>query len=169
MVDSVDAATRSHIMSRVRNRNTSPELALRKALFQLGFRYRLHNPALPGKPDLVFPRYRAVVFIHGCFWHWHGCRSHFPEANAAFWQAKILRNQQRDIEVRDQLLARGWRVLVVWECALKARLVAEAAQLTAAWLREEHAFSVIEPTEKAEAGGSLKRIDAAWSVQAAGR
>jgi len=163
MVDSVDAATRSRIMAKVRCRDTLPELVLRKELFRLGFRYRLHCSSLPGKPDIVFPRYRAVVFIHGCFWHWHGCRLHLPEANAAFWHAKIKGNQRRDAETRARLLSTGWRVLVVWECALKTRYLAEAAQLTAVWLRGEYAFSVLEPTEKSSTEAVLKRIDVPWS------
>ncbi|MGK8709166.1 very short patch repair endonuclease [Metapseudomonas otitidis] len=162
MVDSVDAITRSRIMARVRSRDTLPELALRKELFRLGFRYRLHCSTLPGKPDIVFARYRAVVFVHGCFWHWHGCRSHLPATNVAFWQAKITRNQQRDIETRKRLLSIGWRVLVVWECALSTRLVAEAAQLTAAWLRGENLFSILEPAEKMGTDVTLKRTDAPW-------
>lgn len=163
MVDSVDVATRSRIMAKVRCRDTLPELALRKALFRQGFRYRLHCPMLPGKPDIVFPRYRAAVFIHGCFWHWHGCRSHLPEANAEFWRAKIKGNQERDAETSQRLLSIGWRVLVVWECALKARSIIEAAQLTAAWLRGDYAFSVLEPTEKAGPEAALKRTDLPWS------
>jgi DNA mismatch endonuclease (patch repair protein) len=163
MVDSVDAITRSRIMAKVRNRDTAPELALRKELFRLGFRYRLHCPALAGKPDIVFPQYRAVVFIHGCFWHWHGCRVHMPETNATYWQSKLKGNQQRDAETRARLLFAGWRVLEVWECALKTRLVAKAAELTAAWLHGEYAFSVLEPAEKSDTESALRRTDVPWS------
>lgn len=162
MADSFDPVTRSRIMAKVRSADTSPELALRKALFRLGFRYRLHCAALPGKPDLVFPRYHAVVFINGCFWHWHGCRrSRMPATNAAYWQSKIGRNQRRDTEIRGKLFSAGWRVLVVWECALKKRLVGEAAQLSAAWLRGENVFSIIEPAEKTGAESALQRISPA--------
>lgn len=149
-------------MAKVRSADTSPELALRKTLFRLGFRYRLHCAALPGKPDIVFPRYHAVVFINGCFWHWHGCRrSRMPATNAAYWQAKIDRNQRRDTETCDKLLSAGWRVLVVWECALKTRLVVEAAQLSAAWLKGENVFSIIEPAEKTGAKSALQLISPA--------
>lgn len=162
MADLFDPVTRSHIMAKVRSTDTLPELALRKALFRLGFRYCLHCAALPGKPDLVFPRYHAAVFINGCFWHWHGCRrSRMPAANAAYWHAKIDRNQHRDIKTRNELLFAGWRVLIVWECALKKPLVVEAAQLSAAWLKGENTFSVIAPAEKTGAESALQCISPA--------
>jgi DNA mismatch endonuclease (patch repair protein) len=162
MVDSVDAITRSRIMAKVRSRDTAPELAMRKELFRLGFRYRLHCPALPGKPDIVFPQYRAVVFIHGCFWHWHGCRL-LPKTNSAFWQSKLKGNQQRDAETRIRLLNAGWRVLEVWECALKTRFLTEAAELAAAWLRGEYAFSILEPMVHPGTEAALKRTDVPWT------
>jgi DNA mismatch endonuclease (patch repair protein) len=106
-------------MARVRREDTAPELVVRQFLYAAGFRYRLHDARLPGKPDIVLPKYRAVIFVQGCFWHAHGVGclrgGKQPKANAEFWQAKFTYNQERD--QRNQ--AMGWRVLVVWECELK--------------------------------------------------
>ena len=108
-------------MSRIRSENTKPEIILRHALWRLGFRYRVNDKRLHGKPDIVLPKYRTVIFVHGCFWHGHkGCpTSHIPETNTDFWTAKISRNQERDQEVWRQLEAKGWSVIIVWECQLK--------------------------------------------------
>lgn len=109
-------------MSGIRGKDTKPELLIRKALHGRGFRYRLHCKDLPGKPDLCFPKYKAVVFINGCFWHGHGCHLFkWPSTRPEFWRAKIARNREVDAASRDTLLAQGWRVGVVWECALKGR------------------------------------------------
>ncbi len=109
-------------MRAVQHKDTRPELLVRKSLFARGFRYRLNVRDLPGKPDLVFPRYQAVVLIHGCFWHGHGCPLFkLPGTRTAFWQQKIDSNKSRDIIVQDKLHAAGWRVAIVWECALKGR------------------------------------------------
>lgn len=152
MVDTVDTATRSRIMARVRSANTKPEIALRKALFARGLRYLLHSPELPGKPDLVFPRYKVAVFVHGCLWHWHGCaRSRMPETNTDYWQAKISRNQMRDHTNLTALIAKGWRVLIVWECAIKARSLAAVADEAVVWIRSGydgcHVIPNIKTTE----------------------
>lgn len=97
-------------------------MLLRRALFERGFRYRLHDRRLPGTPDLVFPRYRAAVFVHGCFWHGHDCAFfRWPGTRAEFWHAKITRNRQVDCMAKEALLATGWRVLIVWECSLRGR------------------------------------------------
>lgn len=152
MADTFDKAARSAIMARVPGKNTAPELRLRRALFALGLRYRLHYKALPGKPDIVFPKYRAVIFVHGCLWHWHGCRrSRMPATNADYWQTKIARNQVRDRKNIAALATLGWRVLIVWECALAARLVDASAAATAAWLRDDGAppLSCIQPATEA--------------------
>jgi len=118
----VDAATRSRLMSGIRGKDTKPELLIRKGLFARGFRYRLHSPRVSGKPDLVLPKYRATVFVHGCFWHGHGCHLFkMPSTRPQFWAAKLERNRQRDREVRAALLETGWRILVIWECALKGK------------------------------------------------
>jgi DNA mismatch endonuclease (patch repair protein) len=116
-------------MSRIRGRDTKPEMALRKVLHGLGLRYRLHAANLPGKPDLVFPRFRTVVFVHGCFWHRHsGCKiATTPKSNTDFWVAKFERNVARDRCTARQLRAAGWRVIVAWECQLCSHSKAMAA------------------------------------------
>lgn len=109
-------------MSGIRGKNTKPELAVRKALFAQGFRYRLHVKNLPGKPDIVLPKYRTVIFVHGCFWHGHNCRLfRIPSSNRAFWRAKIRRNQENDRKAVGALRKGGWRVISVWECGLRGR------------------------------------------------
>ena len=109
-------------MSRIRGKDTKPEMLIRRGLHGRGLRYRLHGKAISGKPDLVFPKHRAVVFVHGCFWHGHGCSLfNWPKTRAAFWKSKIDRNMARDREALAALKADGWRVLVVWECALKGK------------------------------------------------
>lgn len=108
-------------MARVRGRDTKPELMVRRMLHAMGYRFRLHRRELPGSPDIVFFKRRCVVFVHGCFWHGHDCARGFrvPRANADFWRAKFDRNRKRDAEVAAALAAMGWRVEVVWECALR--------------------------------------------------
>jgi DNA mismatch endonuclease (patch repair protein) len=107
-------------MSAVRGKDTRPEMLIRRGLHAAGFRYRLHGPGLPGRPDLVFPGRKAVIFVHGCFWHGHDCPLfRFPSTRQEFWETKIGRNQQRDAKVAAKLKAAGWRVLNIWECALR--------------------------------------------------
>lgn len=108
-------------MSHNRAKNTSPELKLRHVLWHMGFRYRVNDKRLPGSPDIVFPKYKTAIFVHGCFWHGHkGCKNATtPKTNTDFWTAKITRNQERDQEVWRQLEAKGWFVIIVWECQLK--------------------------------------------------
>lgn len=120
-MDTVDKRTRSRIMASVRQRDTGPELYLRRILHRLGLRYRLHDKILPGSPDLVFPRFRAVIFVHGCFWHAHeGCKyATKPSSRKEFWEKKFKANRKRDRRNYDALIAHGWRVTVVWECVLK--------------------------------------------------
>lgn len=121
MADVVDPATRSRMMSGIRGKNTKPELMIRKALHARGFRYRLHCK-LPGKPDLCLPKHRAVIFVHGCFWHGHDCHLFkWPSTRPEFWREKIARNRAVDAAAVEKLLAEGWRVATVWECALKGR------------------------------------------------
>ena len=106
-------------MSRIRSRDTQPELIVRRHLHGLGFRYRLHARDLPGKPDLVLPKYGAVVFVEGCFWHGHSCqKGRVPGTNPAFWQAKVEANQKRDRRNQRLLRREGWRIIRVWECHL---------------------------------------------------
>lgn len=137
MADVVDTATRSRMMAGIKGRDTAPELALRRALHAAGFRFRLHARKLPGRPDLVLPRWRAAVQVHGCFWHRHpGCRfATIPATRPEFWSAKFAGNTERDARNHAALRALHWRVATVWECALsKDRLSASAATL-AEWIR----------------------------------
>lgn len=121
MADVVDPATRSRMMSGIRGKNTRPELLIRKALHARGFRYRLHCN-LPGKPDICLPKHRAVIFVHGCFWHGHGCHLFkWPSTRPEFWRAKIERNCEVDRAAENRLIEMDWRVAVIWECALKGR------------------------------------------------
>ncbi|MDP2621360.1 MAG: very short patch repair endonuclease [Hyphomicrobiales bacterium] len=112
---------RSRIMRAVKDKDTSPELIVRRLLHHHGYRFRLHRRDLPGKPDLVFPARRKVIFVHGCFWHGHDCKrgDRIPKTNTAYWTAKIDRNRQRDRRHRDELRRRGWQVFVIWECQLR--------------------------------------------------
>ena len=128
-MDKFDPVKRSELMSRIRAKNTKPELKVRKMLFALGFRFRLNDRKLPGVPDIVLKKYRAVVFVHGCFWHGHeGCKkSTIPATHREFWSEKLERNKQRDKEVKAELLQEGMRVLVIWECACKKRYESELA------------------------------------------
>ena len=137
MPDIVDRATRSRMMAGIGTRNTKPELVLRRAMHARGLRYRLHNRKLPGTPDLVFRRFEAVCFVHGCFWHRHaGCRfSTTPATRVEFWQAKFEANVDRDRRKRAELLESGWRVAVVWECALRKGGEVGTASEVDHWLR----------------------------------
>jgi DNA mismatch endonuclease (patch repair protein) len=138
-MDTVDKRTRSKIMASVGQKDTGAEIVLRSALHTAGLRYRLHDRSLPGSPDLVFPRFRAVVFIHGCYWHAHGCyRSTVPKSSRAFWENKFAANKARDHKKAQALLADGWRVLNVWECALKGKTASKpdsVARAVRRWLR----------------------------------
>jgi DNA mismatch endonuclease, patch repair protein len=137
MTDVVDKATRSKIMARVRGRDTGPERVVRSGLHRLGFRFRLHARALPGSPDLVLPRRRAAVFVHGCFWHRHaGCRqTSVPASNTDHWTTKFAATVARDARATHALEALGWRVAVVWECELKATRREATVRRLADWLR----------------------------------
>ena len=122
-MDRFDDAKRSAIMSAVGGRNTKPEIFVRKLLFSAGYRYRINSTKLIGKPDIVLSKHKVVVFVHGCFWHMHaGCsRSSVPESKREFWEHKLRSNVERDRIVSDSLIALGWRVLIVWECACQKR------------------------------------------------
>ena len=120
MPDVLSEEQRRYNMSRIRGRNTKPEMVLRRGLHARGLRFRLYRKDLPGRPDLVFPRYRAVLFVHGCFWHGHGCQMFkWPQTRKAFWREKIRKNQERDRYDVQALMERGWRILTVWECAIR--------------------------------------------------
>ena len=120
MADRLSKRERSKVMSRVRNKDTRPELEVRSLLHRAGYRFRLHASEFPGSPDLVLPRYQTVLFVHGCFWHGHDCpRGGRPTSNTEFWNAKLDGNQKRDREVRQVLEEDGWAVVTVWECELR--------------------------------------------------
>jgi len=138
MADVVDKATRSRMMSGIRGRNTKPEILVRRLLHRQGFRFRLHVRDMPGKPDIVLPRYRAAIFVNGCFWHGHDCPLYrVPGTRTDFWFDKINRNRANDQKAKDALLATGWRVAVIWECALRGaeKDIEGAAQRLGEWLR----------------------------------
>lgn len=128
-------------MSGIRGKNTTPELIIRKGLHAMGFRFRLHAANLPGKPDLVLPRYNAVILVNGCFWHGHDCHLFkWPSTRTEFWKTKITRNKQKDSESLNALRQLGWRVLVVWECSLKGKTRMPAGKViekAAEWIRSE--------------------------------
>lgn len=136
LADIVDRQTRSRMMSGIRGKDTRPELRLRKALFAKGFRYRVNDRRLPGRPDLVFPRYRAVVMVHGCFWHHHeNCRfATMPATRTDFWKAKFETNRKRDQVVLAGLARAGWRCAIVWECRLKGPAAEATAEAVSRWL-----------------------------------
>ena len=137
-------------MSRNKNKDTALEILIRKAIHAKGFRYKLHDKKLPGKPDLVFPKYKAVIFINGCFWHGHGCSLFkWPATNEDFWKKKISGNQKRDLSNIQKLKSSGWKVLTVWECSTrgvhKIGLDASVEQISD-WLQA--GTSTLEITEK---------------------
>ena len=135
--DMMDRETRSRTMSRIRAKNSGPELLLRRAMYRRRFRYRLHDKGLPGTPDLVFRKYHAVCFVHGCFWHRHpGCRfATTPTSHAQYWKTKLEGNAVRDRNNRQKLLELGWRVAIVWECALRDARGEDTATDLDRWLR----------------------------------
>jgi len=138
MTDIVAATVRSRMMAGIRGTNTRPEVVVRSGLHRLGFRYSLHSSGLPGKPDIVLTRHRAVVLVHGCFWHGHDCHLfRWPGSRKKFWKTKITGNRRRDEEVRNELVAHGWRVLVIWECAIRGkerRRIDELLKEAADWI-----------------------------------
>jgi DNA mismatch endonuclease (patch repair protein) len=121
MADTISPEQRSAVMRQVKSKNTKPEMRIRSLLHKRGFRFRLHRRDLPGVPDLVFPSRKAVIFIHGCFWHGHPCKrgQRPPATNAEYWRAKIARNEARDTVNLQKLADMGWKVIVVWECEMK--------------------------------------------------
>lgn len=131
LADRLDTEARSKLMSKVRGKDTGPELIVRRAAHRLGYRFRLHRRDLPGTPDLVFPRHRSAIFVHGCFWHGHGCsKGRLPKSRLDYWAPKIEANRLRDKATVRRLEASGWRVLTIWQCetldseALAARISA---------------------------------------------
>lgn len=119
-MDKVDRKTRSRIMAAVKSKNTAAEVDIRRRIFRLGFRYRLHDSHLPGKPDIVFPRHRTAIFINGCFWHNHDCRNGaLPKTRREWWKIKLEGNRKRDKAVLSRLHQAGWRTIVIWECSFR--------------------------------------------------
>lgn len=136
MADTIDPATRSRVMSRIRGKNTAPEMRVRSYLHSRGLRFRLHSAKLPGRPDIVLPRWSAVILVHGCFWHRHpGCRfAYTPKSRQDFWERKFTENVARDQRSLEALQSAGWRVFVIWECETRdesclARLYHEVTSL----------------------------------------
>jgi DNA mismatch endonuclease, patch repair protein len=126
-VDRLTRQRRSWLMSRVKGRDTTPEIAVRSMIHRLGYRFRLHRPDLPGKPDIVFGPRRKIVFIHGCFWHGHRCaKGRLPKSNGGFWRKKIETNRRRDGQHARALARLGWKILVIWQCQLKDPLAVRA-------------------------------------------
>lgn len=132
------------MMSGIRGENTKPEMIVRRRLHALGYRYRTHVPDMPGRPDMVFPRYRAIVQIHGCFWHHHNCKFFkWPSTRPEFWRAKIEANEIRDSRNLYRLKVDGWRVLILWECAIRSKptdIVDGVISLISSWLESDREF-----------------------------
>lgn len=127
-------------MASVGQKNTKPELVVRRALHSFGFRFRLYEPTLPGHPDIVLPKHGAVIMVHGCFWHGHGCRRRaLPSSNTDFWRSKIERNMHRDAVAVSELEDLGWRVLTLWECAILSNSETRAGSLASVfdWIRSD--------------------------------
>jgi DNA mismatch endonuclease (patch repair protein) len=143
MADVVSPAVRSRMMAGIRGKDTKPEIIIRRRLHAVGFRYRLHERKLPGKPDLVFPAREAVIFVHGCFWHGHACHLFkWPSTREEFWKAKITRNRENDEKHSIALAEAGWRQAIVWECSLKGKTRlpdGASVELLADWLRSDRA------------------------------
>lgn len=154
MTDVVDAETRSRMMSGIRGKDTQPEMLIRSMLHRAGFRYRLHHAGLPGKPDLVFPKYKALILINGCFWHGHDCHLFkWPSSRPEFWREKIEGNKARDVNNLRKCRDAGWRVMVIWECAMKGNGRVPAEELSTCirdWLLGGNMF--IEIAGNATAG-----------------
>jgi DNA mismatch endonuclease (patch repair protein) len=165
MTDIWSKEKRSECMSKIRSKDTKPELTLRKALFAKGFRYRVNDTKLPGKPDIVLPKYKTVIFVHGCFWHGHeGCKyAYTPKTNTKFWVDKITSNAERDKVNLQKLTALGWNVLTVWECEIRhtykhditplvdrveAALLAEVPKKMTVKFYEEHENEILMVAEE---------------------
>jgi DNA mismatch endonuclease, patch repair protein len=149
MVDTVDAATRSRMMAGIGSRNTQPELLVRRNLHARGFRYTLDGAGLPGRPDIVLPNWKVAIFVNGCFWHWHGCHlSKIPDANRAFWETKLMATQARDYVSQMAIVSAGWRVAIVWECALRGKLaesqLPRLSRNLERWIRAKPKSKVLE-------------------------
>lgn len=151
MIDVVSAQVRSRMMSGIKGKNTKPELLLRRGLHAAGFRYRLHVRNLPGKPDIVLPKYRAAIFVHGCFWHGHDCHLFkWPASRVDFWRKKIMTNRANDLRQVVELQKAGWRVAVIWECAFRGRGqvgLEKVIRIAESWIRGKKPSLEIRATE----------------------
>lgn len=156
-------------MRAIRHKDTAPELQIRRALHARGFRFTLHNRKLPGTPDLVLPKYCAVVFVHGCFWHGHHCPMfRLPGTRTEFWQAKIEANIRRDVLSSEALIKDGWRVATVWECALRGRnrlMLGDVVEQLAAWLVDgtSEVLELHGRNSAAESAGPQPSTGVAWT------
>lgn len=159
MVDVLTPEQRRHNMSRIRGRDTKPEMLLRRGLHAAGLRFRLHARDLPGRPDLVFPRFRAAVLVHGCFWHGHGCpMCRLPATRPDFWARKLEGNRARDRRTGEALARSGWRVMIVWECSLRGPARQPLGEVLA-----QCAGFIRNGEQQAELGGSWNSIGSAAS------
>ena len=142
MPDKISQKTRSQMMSGIKSKNTKPEIMVRKVLFANGFRYHLNNANLPGKPDIVLKKYKAVIFVNGCFWHGHTCKYFvWPKSNQEFWQRKILGNKKNDGIVQKKLYGLGYRICIVWECVTRDKnQFPPAMEALKTWLGSNDSF-----------------------------
>lgn len=151
MADIVSKKKRSKMMSSIRSKDTRPELKIRSALHKLGYRYKLHDKQLPGKPDLVLPKHNAVILIHGCFWHLHNCHLFkWPSTKREFWKEKITGNKKRDEKNLQALKEMGWRILIIWECALKGKSKLDFSSTIKSisdWLKSSNQYAEITGTK----------------------
>lgn len=164
MADIVDAATRSRMMAGIQSKNTRPEVLIRKALHASGFRYSLHSIHLPGRLDIVMPKWRVAIFVHGCFWHWHECRlSEIPATRTAFWSTKLAANRTRDALAMQQLLAAGWRVATAWACATRGISVLNnlptLVEYLTFWIRNPEQPPTVEITTSNLLAASTRHVD----------
>jgi len=152
MADILSQSQRHKNMVAIHSASTKPELKLRHALWQAGFRYRINDKKLPGKPDIVLPKYRTVIFVNGCFWHGHqGCKKYtIPQTNTEFWTKKISRNQERDQEIWRHLNAMGWNVIIIWECELTKRCLSETLSRVSDELQHNLSTRLVEQKERKE-------------------
>lgn len=161
-MDTLTKQERSRVMGRIRGKNTKPEILLRKYLFSMGFRFRVHARGLPGHPDIVLPKFRTVIFVHGCFWHQHpGCKyAGLPKTRVDFWMAKFERNRERDMRKVAELESLGWKVLVMWECEMRQDMSAAdrlVAEMTGCYPRPANPGWAKPYGRVAEHGRKLKR------------
>jgi len=144
MIDRVSPHQRSQMMASVKGKNTRPEMLIRRMLHKEGFRFRIHRKDLPGNPNIVLPKHNALILVNGCFWHGHTCnRSTLPKTNTSFWEEKIEKNVARDKNNISKLLAEGWRVCVIWECAVKPKKALDANQVSlriSSWIKSKNNY-----------------------------